>query len=38
LPNQLFGAVFRLQEPVYPCTAVAMKPTEHLYFSAINAG
>jgi len=32
LPNQLFGAVFHQQNPVYPCTAVAMKPTELLSF------
>jgi CRP-like cAMP-binding protein len=32
LPNQLFGAVFHAHEPVYPCTAVAMKPTELLSF------
>ncbi len=32
LPNQLFGAVFHDHNPVYPCTAVAMKPTELLSF------
>jgi len=32
LPNQLFGAVFHPHNPVYPCTAVAMKPTELLSF------
>src|SRR5437773_11947591 len=32
LPNQLFGAVFHDRNPVYPCTAVAMKPTELLSF------
>ena len=32
LPNQLFSAVFHAHEPVYPCTAVAMKPTEVLSF------
>jgi CRP/FNR family transcriptional regulator len=32
LPNQLFGAVFHQQGPVYPCTAVAMKLTELLSF------
>ena len=32
LSNQLFGAVFHDHNPVYPCTAVAMKPTELLSF------
>src|SRR5206468_4526305 len=32
LPNQLFGAVFHDHNPVYPCTAVTMKPTELLSF------
>jgi CRP-like cAMP-binding protein len=32
LPNQLFGAVLHPHNPVYPCTAVAMKPTEVLSF------
>jgi CRP-like cAMP-binding protein len=32
LPNQLFGAVFHPHDPVYPCTAVAIKPTELLSF------
>ena len=32
LPNQLFGAVFHQHNPVFPCTAVAMKPTELLSF------
>ncbi len=32
LPNQLFGSVFHDHNPVYPCTAVAMKPTELLSF------
>src|SRR6266567_4704446 len=32
LPNQLFGAVFHDHNPVYPCTAVAMKPTDLLSF------
>lgn len=32
LPNQLFGAVFYHHNPVYPCTALAMKPTELLSF------
>jgi CRP-like cAMP-binding protein len=32
LPNQLFGAVFHRHNPVYPCTAVVMKPTELLSF------
>ena len=32
LPNQLFGVVFHSHNPVYPCTAVAMKPTELLSF------
>jgi CRP/FNR family transcriptional regulator, cyclic AMP receptor protein len=30
LPNQLFGVVFHPHSPVYPCTAVALKPTELL--------
>jgi CRP/FNR family transcriptional regulator len=32
LPNQLFGAVLHPHNPVYPCTAVAVKPTELLSF------
>ena len=32
LPNQLFGTVFHDHNPVYPCTAVATKPTELLSF------
>jgi CRP/FNR family transcriptional regulator len=32
LPEQLFGAVFYRHNPVYPCTALAMKPTELLSF------
>jgi len=32
LPNQLFGALFHLRERVYPCTAVAMRPTELVSF------
>src|SRR5439155_4546579 len=32
LPNQLFGSVFHDHNPVYPCTAVAMKPTDLLSF------
>src|SRR5213075_2441822 len=32
LPKQLFGAVFHPHNPVYPCTAVAMKPTELFSF------
>ena len=32
LSNQLFGAVFHDHNPVYPCTAVAMKPTDLLSF------
>ena len=32
LPNQLFAAVFHQHNPVYPCAAVAMKPTELLSF------
>jgi CRP-like cAMP-binding protein len=32
LPNQLFGVVFHDHNPVYPCTAVTLKPTEHLSF------
>lgn len=32
LPNQLFGAVFYHHNPVYACTAVAMKRTELLSF------
>jgi CRP-like cAMP-binding protein len=32
LPNQLFGVVLHPNNPVYPCTAVAMKPTELLSF------
>ena len=32
LPNQLFGAVFHPHNAVYPCSAVAMKPTELLSF------
>jgi CRP-like cAMP-binding protein len=30
LPNQLFGVVLYPHSPVYPCTAVALKPTELL--------
>jgi CRP-like cAMP-binding protein len=32
LPNELFGAVFYSDHPIYPCTAVAMKPTKLLSF------
>jgi len=32
LLNQLFGAVLHPHNPVYPCTAVAMKPTALLSF------
>jgi CRP-like cAMP-binding protein len=32
LPNQLFGVLLHPHNPVYPCTAVAMKPTELLSF------
>lgn len=32
LPNQLFGAVFHNDHPVYPCDAVAMRRTELLSF------
>ncbi len=32
LPNQLFDAVFHPHNPVYPCTAVALKPSELLSF------
>lgn len=32
LPNQLFGAVFCRDNPVYPCTAVAVKRAELLSF------
>ena len=32
LPNQFFGAVFHHHDPVYPCTAVTMKPTDLLSF------
>src|SRR6266516_6266300 len=32
LPNQLFGSVLHDHNPVYPCTAVTMKPTELLSF------
>jgi CRP-like cAMP-binding protein len=32
LPNELFGTVFYHDNPVYPCTAVAMKRTELLSF------
>lgn len=32
LPGQLFGAVFHQRNAVYPCTAIALKPTELLAF------
>jgi CRP/FNR family transcriptional regulator len=32
LPNQLFGAVFHPHDPVDPCSAAAIKPTELLSF------
>jgi len=32
LPNQLFGAVLHPHNPLYPCTAVAMKAAELLSF------
>jgi len=32
LPNQLFGTIFHDRNPVYPCTAVAMQPSDLLSF------